>query len=212
MRCTNIKRTAALLMDGSIDVSLGIVSAIIMSYSFSEKVTWWILLIGVAGALSPDIDGLYFFVSKGIKNAKDLYSHRAGLHYPLLYLPLIFLFAGFFGWIVHPHGYIFVAAIFTLASFSHFIHDTFLHGWGIPWLYPFSKFRIVFFQHTRPERPLPKIFIFPIERLRAIRSEYRDPEWYEIFYRFPPHPWMYVILIIYFLGILVLYFKNQIAP
>lgn len=195
------KRVAALLIDGSADIALGVIAAALMSYFWAENLSSRAVFIGIGGALAPDLDGLYFFATRGTREAKNLYAHRSGLHYPLLYLPCTTLMIALASQTFSvPQGAL-VTAIFVNASFLHFVHDTFLHGWGIPWLYPVYKWRIALFHKIKAGQTLPEIFMFPIEDLESIRDKYRDPEWYRLFYKFPPHPWMYALAIIHIIGL-----------
>lgn len=199
------KRIVALLIDGSADIPLGIIAASLMSYLWTETLSWRAVFVGIGGALAPDLDGLYFFATRGVREAKNLYMHRSGLHYPLLYLPCVALIIALASQMSSIHQGALVTAIFVSASFLHFVHDTFLHGWGIPWLYPFYRWRIALFHIAKTGQSLPKIFIFPIEDVGLVREKYRDQAWYEFLYRFPPHPWTYVIATAHMFGLVLIF-------
>jgi hypothetical protein len=194
------RRVLAIIIDGSIDFSLGVISAAVISYFLNEPLSWWLLIVGIAGAYAPDLDGLYFFAKKGAKNAESLYTHRSGLHYPLILVPLATIILILLGLFFYESSIVLVTGTFVLGLLFHFIHDTFLHGWGIPWL---GKYRVALFPHTTKNKPLSKVYIFAVKDLHSLVAEFRDPYWYQLFYKFPPHPWMYVIVIVHTIGMYI---------
>lgn len=197
------KKKTALFLDSSLDLSLGLIAAWVVAFIPGVHLTWLLLLLGIFGAYAPDIDVLFFLVKPwGEKGFEQLYKHRSGVHYPLLFLPVAGALVGGLTYMVSASPFV-STLVFMLGAFFHFVHDTFLHGWGISWLYPFSDKRIALFHHSRYRGALLKVLVFPIKRLQGIRNEHHDPEWNWLF-RLPPHPWWYAVVAIHTMGLVVL--------
>lgn len=118
------------------DIAIGIFSAFFTSYLFQVKPSFSLLLVGIFFALLPDID----FLIEWIRGRKPLgrfeRDHRNLFHYPLFYILIGSIFVFWFSW-----AYLF---LFVINSLWHFIHDSIWVGWGVKWLYPFSKKRYKF--------------------------------------------------------------------
>lgn len=124
----------------------------------------------------PDIDFLYvFFKQKG----NLLHSHREILHKPLIFI-ILGLIILFFNKII--------GILFILAIFWHFINDTIGIGWGIQWLWPFSKkfYKLGFINFYRaprkPRLPFKFLYIWDSEEILEIEEKYGDPDWIKNIY------------------------------
>ncbi len=193
------KKLFTIVLDGSLDLSLGIIGAVAISTITNVEMSWDILVAGVLGAYAPDIDGVYHLAWKEW-NSETLYKHRSYTHFPTLFLPAIFLLSLSAMFVVNVVNPLSLALSFTLGSLLHFVHDnTFIHGWGIFWFYPFNDKRVVLFQHSIKPGTLPKILIYPGKHLEAVRAEHFDNEW-NAFFKLPPHPWWYAFIAIHLLA------------
>lgn len=113
------------------DIGLGFLIAIFTSSVFHFEPTLWFIVFCVLSALLPDIDFLLEFAIHHNIAGKEIREHRELLHFPASYIPfvaLVWFLAG------PMWGVALLCGILT-----HFIHDSIGIGWGIAWLWPFSK-------------------------------------------------------------------------
>ncbi len=180
-----------------LDIGIGILTSIFVSHFFNIEISIWIVIFSISFALLPDLDFLYFYPKK--HDTKYDYKHRDIIHYPLLYLPIGTLIF----WIIF--GKVWGIAFF-IASLFHFIHDSIGIGWGIKWLYPFSRDNHSFFylyakDGQRGWRKL--IFIFKEKELPGIVAKYGDPNWVKNIY-FKWHPIAIFELAFFILSLIIL--------
>lgn len=118
------------------------VGAVIVSFALSKfyiiNLNFYIFLLAIGFSLLPDIDLLIWLKKHHWRIDKWTHEHRNTIHYPMLYLPAGYLLIWFFT----NHFY---ALLFFFSSLIHFLHDSIGLGWGIKWLYPFSKRNYKFF-------------------------------------------------------------------
>ena len=184
-----------------LDFALGIFSAIFLGWMFNFNPGFWYFFAGSLMTILPDSDFVfYFFKRRKDKDKKNDHDHRDFIHYPLIYLPigsLIFYLLGGEKW----------AMLFFLCSFLHFLHDSIALGWGIKWLYPFSKNNFAFFYlYSRKERRgLRKLmFSFNKEKLAHYVAEHGDDDWIKnIYYNW--HPIAIVEFLIFILSLVVIF-------
>ncbi len=179
-----------------LDIGIGIFSAIIVSRIFGVELSPFLVGLGIAFALLPDIDGVYAFFRNGHRNHKAISLHRDLVHYPLLYLPAGALLALPFG-----HEW---SLLFLLASFGHFLHDSVGLGWGIPWLWPLTEKNYSFLYRYVPagkQFPRKIIYRWNREELDQLAEEYRDQNWFRNIY-IRLHP-IFLAEILFFLIALV---------
>ncbi|EKE18840.1 MAG: hypothetical protein ACD_9C00216G0004 [uncultured bacterium] len=180
-----------------LDIGIGILMAILISTAFEVQLTLLLVSIGILFALGPDLDFLYIYSRE--HNTRDDYKHRDIIHYPLLYLPigtgLIFILFGNL-W----------AILFFFASLLHFIHDSIAVGWGIKWLFPFSRKNIAFFYlySSKLKQGLRKsIFVFDEKKLPKIVSMHGDKDWVKNIYH-KWHPIAIVEFLVFIISVLIL--------
>ncbi|HMO77879.1 MAG TPA: metal-dependent hydrolase [Candidatus Paceibacterota bacterium] len=94
----------------------------------------WHFIVGIALAMSPDLDALpeLFRRGKVASSVKHVYDHREGLHFPIIFILvgiILINFYPFWGW------------LFLIATMLHFINDLYGTGWGIPLLWPLTRRR-----------------------------------------------------------------------
>lgn len=182
-----------------LDFGAGIFVSIFVSYFLKADISIWLILFSVACAVLPDMDFVYFYPKR--HDTKYDHKHRDIIHYPLLYLPI----GTIVFWLVLGKVW---AIIFLLASFLHFAHDSIGIGWGVKWLFPFSKTNYSFF-YLVGKPPIKKkfgfIYILSQEKLPGIAQKYGDPNWVEnIYYKW--HPYAIVEMAIFVISLIILFF------
>lgn len=168
------------------DIGMGlIVPAIIVCPALGVDLTWTYLALGVFSALLPDLDAIPEFwrhgnVSAHAENCRD---HREGFHYPI---PIVVIGTTF---LMATFGVV-PATIFSLSVLSHFIHDSFGTGWGVKWLWPFSKRNFKFYTDKENEygqRNSDRLLVVswtPEELNRAIKL-YGVRDWFPTYIKSP---------------------------
>lgn len=170
----------------------------LLSGLFGTPLSVGFLLGGIIFSLFVDIDFIFFFKSR--RAGKHAHEHRS-LHYPLLYIPIGVL-------IFYPFGWQW-ALLFALCSIAHFIHDSIGIGWGIKWLYPFSKNHFAFlYQYSpkgKPRLPTKLFYSWKPEEVKSLAEKYGDDDWVKNIYR-RWHPYAIIEFATLLLAILVLCF------
>ena len=183
-----------------LDFFLGALVAKLAAIYFSIPLTPTMFFGGVVFALLPDVDLIKIFFQKEGRDAGRDFKHRDLLHYPLPYLILGTALVWFLGgplW----------ASIFFFASLLHFLHDSIGIGWGVKWLYPFSKNSFAFFYHYEVQRNnLPKklMYVWSPEEVDRL-SRNGDKNWIKNIY-FSLHPYSIAEHVITILIVLFLWF------
>lgn len=164
-----------------LDIAIGIYSAAFLGWLLQFNPSTWFFIGGILITVLPDADFIYFYIKS--KSRIDDSKHRDYIHYPLIYLPLgtlIFHFIGGKEW----------SFLFFLCSFLHFVHDSIAVGWGIKWLWPFSKNNFAFFylRSGRQKKGLKKIiFSFDKKTLDYYIRKHGDKNWVKnIYYKLHP--------------------------
>ncbi len=162
------------------DVGIGLIIGTLLG-SHIDYPVWLSLLIGVGAVLLPDLDYLYAW-AKTKKSPSS--THRDGLHYPLIVVPL----TGVLGWLLDPA----IGITLALGTLAHFMHDSVGIGFGVKWLYPLvNKSYLFLFQIKTPtNKDIPNRLFYAwddTERAEMIRK-YRYDDWIRFVY-FQPNPW-----------------------
>jgi len=182
-----------------LDIGAGILLAILTTELFNLPLTTAFLVGGIVFALLMDINYI-FHLGKG-GSSKNIHKHRDLLHHPLLYIPLGISLISFFNFTW--------AILFGLCSFVHFMHDSIGIGWGVQWLYPFSKKYYVFFYHYRPSHvggaSFELIQSWKHEDIDDLAEKYGDPDWIKNIY-LSLHPYSIVEFSTFIIALVVLYF------
>lgn len=150
-----------------LDIGLGIIGAALFSLYSGIKLDYFLLLIGIFFALSPDMDFI-FYLASGKKADRFSHKHRSLFHYPLLFIPIGFLVLAKFSL---PYAF-----LFTTLSLAHFVHDSIGTGWGLEWLYPFSKKYYKFFS-DETGRAAWKIQKWTPEEQNETSAKHGDDNW-----------------------------------
>lgn len=164
-----------------LDLGAGIIIAILTSHFANVELSFTLVFFSVFFTIIPDMDFLYFYPKR--HDTKYDHKHRDIIHYPLLYLPMgTILFWFLLGEIW--------ALVFFAASFFHFFHDSIGIGWGIKWLYPFSKnnYSFLYLYSRKIKKGLRRpIFVFTEKKLPDMVREHGDPDWVRnIYYKWHP--------------------------
>lgn len=180
----------------TLDIALGIFSAIFVSKFFSVSLDNQLVLVGVIFALLPDLDFILELIRKNIFNIS--YTHRDMFHLPLIYIPL--------GSVIIYQFDKSLSLLFLLTSFFHFLHDSIGIGWGVEWLFPFSRKHFAFFYlYSLPERRIPRrlVYIWTHQDLEEWGSKYGDINWFKHVY-LQLHPYALFEHSIFVLSIIIL--------
>lgn len=157
-----------------LDIGIGILLSIATSWFFQTELTIFLILAGILFSLLPDLDFLIEFFKHGNVGGKVIREHRELLHFPFFYLPIAFLIFIFFGKII--------SSLFLLCLFSHFLHDSIGIGWGIKWLWPFSRKSYKFFSDKTGHSCCQLITFWEKKELEKVVAEHGDPDWIRNFY------------------------------
>ena len=184
-----------------LDIGIGILLTLGLSRWLGLELTNQLLLMGIGFALLPDADVFVeLWQRRGKLGGKIQGFHRTFTHYPLMYLPLVlavFIKAGGF-W----------ALFLGLGALAHLLHDSVGTGWGIKWLWPFSKERYKFFADKRGQFSTSRVVSWLPGEWEAAVSRYGDPEWFKHYY-LRPSPVLIVELSFFVISLLSLLFFKE---
>ncbi len=153
------------------DVGIGILAIAFLSFCYGEdfhRSLWFLPLIFL-----PDLDALPELLERGNVGASRncIRDHRERLHVPLLFL----VPAGLLSYHVGYEGMV----VFTL-FYLHFLHDSILTGWGVPWFAPFSDVRVKFFASEQNNASLRRrdwVRVWKRTRLPYLIEKFGDEDW-----------------------------------
>ena len=112
-----------------IDVPLGVVIYVIVSWFFGEAFNHWILVLTIFFAFFPDLDLIPFLL---LRKRLRLVSHH------ITHLPTVLVSVGSVSLLILTEN-TYLPALFGLCVTAHFVHDSFTSQTGIKWFWPFSK-------------------------------------------------------------------------
>lgn len=118
------------------DAGLSILVYLCVGWSYGTSEAWGLLLLPCI--FLPDADSFAQVRAKGYTaaSADDPIDHREFLHKPVFWLV-----PSLVGWLAFGYP----GAMLFFLFLAHFIHDSVLTGWGVPWFAPWSTMRIKFF-------------------------------------------------------------------
>ncbi len=181
-----------------LDIGIGILSAIFIHHLFG--VGGPVLVgAGILFSLLPDIDFLFAVQKRYTALAHE---HRLLLHYPIPYV--------LFGMTVISFFDLPYALLFGITTLLHFVHDSIGIGWGIQWLYPFSKNHYAFFYHYDTSRnglPQKAVYSWSPEEVRSLSRQYGDKDWIRNIY-LRCHPYAIVELLVFLAAVCALFFAR----
>jgi hypothetical protein len=153
-----------------LDIIFGLIIAILSNFTFgTPESKAAALLFGVFCALAPDIDFIIYIFRNKFKIDQFAHEHR-----DLLHKPLFFIAIGIPLFLISPE----MGMIWIIGTLYHFIHDTIDGGWGIMWLYPFSRNYYTLTSYS------PKKIIPTKEEQHSLAMRYGDPYWFKKEIRF----------------------------
>ncbi|QQS21361.1 MAG: metal-dependent hydrolase [Candidatus Moraniibacteriota bacterium] len=156
-----------------LDLKLGLLWAVVVGIAFHEPITVSWILASILFAFLPDIDFWVELARRGTVGGKTLGDHRTLLHAPLLYLPAA---VGMWWWLGPAW-----ATLFSIGVFGHHIHDTMGMGFGVRWLFPFSKNFYKIFSDKEGnifyDREHLRITSWNPEELRVVLQEKGNDHW-----------------------------------
>jgi len=162
-----------------LDIAVGIFLAMGVSRFFHQDLTRTAIAAGIAFTLLPDFDFIVEWFRHGSVGGKVIREHREISHFPLTFIPLVFI-----AWLVFGA---FWAALFGSAILSHFLHDSAGIGWGIKWWWPFSKKAYKFFSEKNGSFSWRFMISWNEEELHEVALRAGDPHWIRnIYFRFHP--------------------------
>ncbi len=142
-----------------IDIALGLVLGSVVAFFTGESYPHFMVL-GAGATLLPDLDFLVWILRT--RGRVDRYAHE---HRDLFHSPILF---GVGGALIIAFWQPLYGLLWLLGTTVHFIHDTFDGGWGIRWLYPFSRGYFTLAAHS------PKHWIRTLDEQRALAANGND--------------------------------------
>ena len=163
---------------------------------FHSDLTFTLVFAGIAFALLPDIDFFIEFFKHGSVGGKVIREHRELTHFPIIYIPVAIFIYLIFGamW----------TAMFSLAIFAHFLHDSIGIGWGIKWFWPFSKKAYKFFSEKDGRFSSRLIISWSPEELTEVAANHGDPNWIRNIY-LRPTPISVIEFSFFVISLIILY-------
>lgn len=161
-----------------LDIGIGIFAAIIFAHAINVPLDWQILVVSILFSLLPDLDfAIYFFKRKKLDELA--HEHRDIMHNPIIYIVAGFIILSFWS--------IALAWLFTILSFWHFLHDSIPEGggWGIRWLYPFSKKYYKFFSDKDGKSARQFVVAWTQKEQKQAAKEFGDPNWVKHYLQSP---------------------------
>jgi hypothetical protein len=152
-----------------LDIGVGILLSLFILHTFAAALTPQLLLLSIIAALLPDID----IVTK----VWGQWQHRKLTHYPAVYLPLVLIVYLLFG-----TSY---ATLLFLGVFLHLVHDTVGIGWGVSWLWPFTKRRFLFFPEKGRRKRYGWFMSWLPENQKNIIEDQAEHNWVVAYYLRP---------------------------
>lgn len=171
-----------------LDIGIGLIVGIIAHQLFGFPL-YAAEILSVGFILLPDLDGLIQALRKRSVKSMD-FSHRDGLHVPLLYVPIGTALC----WLVADWR---IAAMFAVLSLAHFLHDSIGTGWGIAWLRPIKDNYYKFFSEDKGDASFTLrkgLVSWTPEQQRAVAEKYGNPNWLRDMYLKPQAPYFRIVL------------------
>lgn len=181
-----------------LDIGIGLILGVLLS-SLSGISYTTSLVIGVIACLLPDLDFIWPNIRGSYSYKK---SHRDGLHYPLLFIPIVAVL----GSVVDPY----IGLALGIGSLLHFVHDSIGVGWGVKWLFPIDNKSYAFLYRAglEAEKGMPKklVYVWTDEQRDKDMNKYADPKWIKHIY-LQPHPYGIFEYIVLVVGVIVAFAK-----
>lgn len=159
-----------------LDIAFGIYLAIAANSILDIPLTLFSVVLLILFTLSPDLDAIISAIKRGNLGDENHF-HRNLMHYPLIFTPA----GAVLTVVILGKEY---AILFVLASIFHFLHDSIGTGWGVRWLYPFSKknYKLFYQVDTWKKEARKLIYAWSPEELKAVMKKYHNPNWLKEIY------------------------------
>lgn len=171
-----------------LDIGVGILLSLGIAEWFDVPVTPLLVCFGIAAALLPDIDIVTALFGQ--------WKHRTATHFPITYIPLSL---GVFFLLGPVYG-----TLFTLGVYAHLVHDTFGIGWGIAWLWPFSRRKFLLFPEHDRRAALGIVATWTPEQEESLKASDAGSSWVREFY-LRPNPIAYIEYGVLLLALCILF-------
>ena len=178
------------------DIGIGILISVLASHIYGVSLSPQLVAISVLANLIPDLDVFVELAKRGRVGGRVQGHHRELSHFPLTFIPVVGAVYYFLGQ--------FWAFIIGFNLLAHFLHDSIGMGWGIKWLWPFSKRSYKLFSNKQGSL-IGSEFIVSWEprELKEVIAKYGDDHWFRNFY-LKLHPVFIIELIVFALGVFIL--------
>jgi hypothetical protein len=171
-----------------LDIGVGILAAL------------WLhepILLGIIFSLLPDVDMLISLVR--YRGSAGVYKHR-----DLLHLPIVYVLVGLALYPFSPS----TALLYIVCSLAHFLHDSIGLGWGVQWLWPFSRnhfsFLYVYQPSGKPALPRKMVYRWRHEEIESLDKIHGDPDWIRHIY-LDLHPFAIIEIAVFVCACIVAY-------
>lgn len=178
------------------DLGVGILISLAFAKIFGMMPDVSFILVGALFSLVPDLDVFVELAKRGKIGGRVQGHHRELTHFPLSYIPVIFLI---YLWRGPVLGW-----LFSLTVLAHFLHDSVGMGWGIQWLWPFSNRAYKFFSEKDGSFSKNFVVSWQSQELKEVIAEYGDDHWFKNYY-LNPHPIAIFEFLVFILAFLILY-------
>jgi hypothetical protein len=180
-----------------LDIGVGILLSLKAAWLFQKELTPAIIAAGIVFALLPDMDFIFEFLKHGSVGGKVIREHRELLHFPITFIPVAI-------GVLYSSG-MFWGFLFSICILAHFLHDSIGVGWGIKWLWPFSKRSFKFFAKKDGSFSWKDpVVSWSSEELPQVVAIHGDPDWIKHIY-LRPTPTSVIELLVFFAALLILY-------
>lgn len=178
------------------DIGIGIFISILASHIFGVDLSLRLAIMSVLANLMPDLDIFVELAKRGKIGGRVQGHHRELTHFPLTFIPLVGAVSYFFG-----QFWVFIIGLNLLA---HFLHDSIGMGWGIKWLWPFSKRAYKFFSNKDGSFSGRFLVSWTPVELKTVIHNHGDDHWFRNYY-LKLHPLAVFEFLFLIVSIFVLY-------
>lgn len=149
------------------DIGIGLLLSTAMAIYAGLEPSLWLLATGICGSILPDWDMIPHLIKKGGKLDQWAHKHRDISHYPLLIIPLATVAVGYLA------GFWYGVIIATTTT-AHYLADSEEIGWGVRWLYPFSR---RYFAYRSVDEESKRFHAWTPKEQNKIAAKYGNPQW-----------------------------------
>lgn len=156
------------------DLGIGIIVSVLASKYLGMPMDHILVFGSMLFSIFPDVDFIMVLLEYGYAG-KYSHNHRHLFHFPLIYL----IFFGLLIWLFFGINWF---LIFLAASIMHFLHDGIGIGWGVPYLFPFSRRNFKFFTTRENKFSFKFINSWNQEELAEAVEKFGEEHWFKKYY------------------------------